>query len=47
VLVIFKIGSHELFAWAGFEPQSSRVAGITGMSYWQMAAKFIFKEKRI
>jgi hypothetical protein len=23
VLVIFEIGSHELFAWAGFEPQSS------------------------
>jgi hypothetical protein len=24
VLYVFKIGSHELFAWAGFEPQSSR-----------------------
>jgi hypothetical protein len=23
VLGIFKIGSHELFAWAGFEPGSS------------------------
>jgi hypothetical protein len=22
-LGILKIGSHELFAWAGFEPQSS------------------------
>jgi hypothetical protein len=21
--IFFKIGSHELFAWAGFEPQSS------------------------
>jgi hypothetical protein len=37
VLAIFKIGSSELFAWAGFEPQSSWVARITGVSTsaWQ------------
>jgi hypothetical protein len=30
----FEIGSCELFAWVGFEPQSFRVARITGLSHW-------------
>jgi hypothetical protein len=37
VLDIFEIGSHELFAWAGFELQSSLslplAARITGVSH--------------
>jgi hypothetical protein len=37
VLVFFKIGSGELFAWAGFKLWSSWVAGMTGMSHHHQA----------
>jgi hypothetical protein len=39
---IFEIGSHELFAWAGFELRSSSVARTTGISHWIAALKMIF-----
>jgi hypothetical protein len=43
----FKIGSHKLFALAGFEPQPSRsaswVARITGMSHQHPAVLGIFE----
>jgi hypothetical protein len=34
IFFFFEIGSHKLFAWAGFEPSSSWVARITSISHW-------------
>jgi hypothetical protein len=40
--VFSEIGSLELIAWAGFEPLSSWVARITGVSHWHLAVfKFV------
>jgi hypothetical protein len=40
----FKIGSHKLFAGAGFEPRSSWVAGITGVNH-RHPAYSVFKKR--
>jgi hypothetical protein len=40
VIGFFKTGSRELFAWAGFEPWSSWVGRIAGVSHWCLANFF-------
>jgi hypothetical protein len=42
----FKIGSLELFAQAGFKPQSFQVARIIGMRHWCPAGLGVFEERR-
>jgi hypothetical protein len=46
VMGIFKTGSHELFAWAGFKLPSSWswIARITGVSHWHLAPGEILKQ---
>jgi hypothetical protein len=34
VMDVFKMGSHELFAQAGFKPRSSWLTRITSVSHW-------------